>query len=367
MTITQPRRRWLAISVAIVAMSIAIAGCGSSGGSSAGGAGSSAAATSAGVAATESTSNAGASPAAAEGGSLLPAAEGTTTYPLTLKSPWGETVLEQRPERIAVVTGANDLDNTLALGVTPVWADDWQASYEWTTDAGSEKIATRGEVTDTIPAEDVAASDPDLIIAIQTDADILGSAYDKLAATAPVLTVDAPSWDVTWQDSVRLIGSTLDLSRRAETVISDVDATIAAAANPAFQGKSLSFVLWLQGNETLTYRSFAGSSTEEFFTQLGFTAPATAAQFSRDNLLLSPENYGLIDADVVLVASPKEQFDKLMATPTFAAVPAIAQQRYALIDLSTEKELGWAVAWPSALSLPWLVGKVVPPLTETVG
>lgn len=361
MTITQPRRRWLAIPVAIVAMSIAIAGCGSSGGTSAG-------ATSAGLDATaESTSNAGASPAAAQGGSLLPAAEGTTTYPLTLKSPWGETVLKQRPERIAVVTGANDLDNTLALGVTPVWADDWQASYEWTTGAGSAKIATRGEVTDTIPAEDVAASDPDLIIAIQTDADILGSAYDKLAATAPVLTVDAPSWDVTWQDSVRLIGSTLDLSRRAETVISDVDATIAAAANPAFQGKSLSFVLWLQGNETLTYRSFAGSSTEEFFAQLGFTAPATAAQFSRDNLLLSPENYGLIDADVVLVASPKEQFDKLLATPTFTAVPAIAQQRYALIDLSTEKELGWAVAWPSALSLPWLVGKVVPPLTETVG
>lgn len=348
-------------------MSITLSGCGSSGTASSASSGSSAASSAS--ASSAPASEADASPVASEGGSLLPAAEGTTTYPLTLKSPWGETVLEQRPERIAIVTGANDLDNTLALGVTPVWADDWQAAYEWAQTAGAAKIETLGEITDTIPVEEVATSEPDLIIAIQTDAGILEDHYAKLAEVAPVLVAEQTSWDVGWQDSVRLIGTTLDLSKRAEEVVADVDGQIAAAAaaNPEFAGKSLTFVLWLQGNEKLTYRSFEGSPTAGLFTELGFASSPSAAQFNRDNLVLSPENYGLIEADVVLVASPQAQFDALLQVPTFASVPAIAEKRYALIDPDAVDGIGWALGWPSALSTPWLVDKLTPPLAETIG
>ncbi len=349
MRIGTSRRRWVAALAAVAAFT-ALAGCG-------------------GPAATPSStppSNPSSTPAGAPASDHLPAGEGTTAYPLTLVSPWGKTTLQKRPERIAIATGANDLDNTLALGVTPVWADDWQASYEWTTAAGSKKIERRGEVTDTIPVEDIAASKPDLIIAVQTDAGILEDAYPKLTTIAPVLTVEKPSWDVTWQETVRLIGATLDLTKRADLVISDVDAkvTAAAQAHPEFRGKSLAFVLWLQGNEKLTFRSFQGSPTSELLAKLGFAEAPSASKFSRDNLFLSAENYALIDADVVLIASPKAQFDKLLKTPTFATVPAIAQKRYALIDLSVEKELGWAVSWPSALSVPWFLGKIVPPLAD---
>ncbi len=346
MTIAASRRTWIAALVTFVTSSLLV-GCVS-------------------TAAPPAAPSVSATPSAS---GLLPAAEGKAAYPLTLKSPWGETILTERPERIAIATGANDLDNTLALGVAPVWADDWQASYEWTTAAGSKQIEHRGEVTDTIPVEDIATSEPDLIIAVQTDAGILEDAYAKLAKVAPVLTVEKPSWDITWQETVRLIGATLDLAERAEQVIAGVDAKVAdaARANPAFQGTSLSFVLWLQGNEKLTFRSFAGSSTSELLGKLGFAEAPSASKFSRDNLFLSAENYALVDADVVLIAAPKAQLDKLLKTPTFAAVPAIAQQRYALIDLSVEKELGWAVSWPSALSVPWFLGKIVPPLAGTLG
>lgn len=341
------RRRWIAAFMAVITLG-ALASCGAP------------------AAAPSSTPSA---PAASPASSRLPAAEGTTTYPLTLDSAWGKTTLQKRPERIAIATAANDLDNTLALGVTPVWADDWQASYEWTTTAGSKKIERRGEVTDSIPVEDIAASKPDLIIAVQTGAGIIEDAYPKLATIAPVLTVEKPSWDITWQETVRLIGKTLDLSKRAELVISDVDAKVdeAAQAHPEFRGKSLAFVLWLQGNEKLTFRSFQGSPTSELFAKLGFAEAPSASKFSRENLVLSAENYALMDADVVLIASPKTQFDKLLKTPTFATVPAIAQKRYALIDLSVEKELGWAVSWPSALSVPWFLDKIVPPLSSTLG
>ena len=33
----------------------------------------------------------------------LPPGEGTASYPMTLQSGWGETVLRKRPERIAVI------------------------------------------------------------------------------------------------------------------------------------------------------------------------------------------------------------------------------------------------------------------------
>lgn len=141
MTIAMSRRRWIAALLAVTTAGVLTA-CVSAG------------------AAPTGDPTPSATPSAS---GLLPAAEAKTVYPLTLKSAWGETVLRQRPKRIAIATGANDLDNTLALGVTPVWADDWQASYEWTTAAGSAKVERRGEVTDTIPVEDIAASEPDLI------------------------------------------------------------------------------------------------------------------------------------------------------------------------------------------------------------
>ncbi len=157
MTIAASRRTWIAALVTFVTSSLLV-GCVS-------------------TAAPPAAPSVSATPSAS---GLLPAAEGKAAYPLTLKSPWGETILTERPERIAIATGANDLDNTLALGVAPVWADDWQASYEWTTAAGSKQIEHRGEVTDTIPVEDIATSEPDLIIAVQTDAGILEDARTAL-------------------------------------------------------------------------------------------------------------------------------------------------------------------------------------------
>ena len=54
-------------------------------------------------------------------GNALPAAEGTTTYPLTLESPYGTSILEKRPERVAaIVPNAVDTEMLLALGVKPV-------------------------------------------------------------------------------------------------------------------------------------------------------------------------------------------------------------------------------------------------------
>ncbi|GLY32184.1 ABC transporter substrate-binding protein [Kineosporia sp. NBRC 101731] len=346
MTKTLTRRRMAAPAAVLVAL-LALVGCGSSSDGDSG----------------ESGAAAGA-PASA----LMPAGEGTTQYPMTLTSPWGETVLEKRPERIAIVTGANDMDNTLALGVTPVFADKYMAEYEWAADAGASKIENLGEITDVIPFEAVAASKPDLLIAIQTDAAFVGDSYKKLSQIAPVLVAPETSWDVTWQESVKLIGQTLDLSAKADDVIADVEAKVAQekAAHPEFSGKSISFVEWHAGMESLTYRSFTGSATAEVFGELGFVPSEAASQFSRDSLLVSKENYSKLDADVLMLAASKDLSEDIQSEPVFKAIPAVADGRFALLDTEQEPSAGWAMSWPSALSLPWITALVTPKLADAV-
>ncbi|MFT4011449.1 MAG: hypothetical protein QM655_15545, partial [Nocardioidaceae bacterium] len=50
--------------------------------------------------------------------------EGVTTYPMTLKTKWGETTLKKAPERIAAISlTSEDMDALLALGITPVYVN----------------------------------------------------------------------------------------------------------------------------------------------------------------------------------------------------------------------------------------------------
>ena len=61
---------------------------------------------------------------------LLPTAEGITSYPLTLESPFGESVLEERPgERIAVIGGGGELASALAIGIEPVIAGNAELAW----------------------------------------------------------------------------------------------------------------------------------------------------------------------------------------------------------------------------------------------
>lgn len=347
MTNPLTRRRLAAPAATVLVALLALAGCGSS---SDGDSGEAAAATDA--------------AAGAPATDLMPAGEGTTQYPLTLTSPWGETVLEERPDRIAIVTGANDMDNTLALGVTPVFADKYMAEYEWAADAGASKIEHQGEITDVIPFEDVAASEPDLLIALQTDEAFVADSYDKLSQIAPVLVAPKVSWDVTWQESVQLIGETLDLAKKADEVITDVEAQVAEqkAAHPEFEGKSISFVEWHAGMESLTFRSFEGSATSKVFSDLGFVPSEAATTFSRDDIMVSKENYSSLDADVLMLAASKELNDEIQSEAVFKAIPAVAEGRFALLDTEKEPSAGWAMSWPSALSLPWITTLVTPEL-----
>jgi len=294
---------------------------------------------------------------------LLPAAEGTTRYPLTLETFAGETVLDERPERVAVVGFSPNYDALEAIGVTPVYAladSEWQWNdQQLREDGGFVDTATRA---DPINFEGIAAAEPDLIIA--TNFIFEQDDYDKLAAIAPVLEhpeeVDGAAID--WRDTHRLIGETLDLADAAESAITEADETIAAVADahPGFAGTTATIAYHYTGFP-LEYYSPAGGTLEQILLELGFDANPLAEQFT-EVPEVPDENLAQLEADrlVVFYDSDEERVDR-ESRPLFQSIPAVAEGRYLPVVLSDaegvyspEANVTWVLRrGASALSLPW--------------
>ena len=127
----------------------------------------------------------------ASGSSSTPAAP-AAVFPATVTHEYGQTVVEEAPERV-VSLGYTDQDAILALGTVPVAIREFtgnrpSATWPWATDR------LKGEQPQVLPAEEVtpeavAALEPDLIIAIT--ANLTREQYDAFSKIAP--TVAAPA------------------------------------------------------------------------------------------------------------------------------------------------------------------------------
>ncbi|MEU4835539.1 ABC transporter substrate-binding protein [Streptosporangium sp. NPDC023615] len=353
-------RRWhLSPAIALAAL-LALTGCAATDG----------------AARSEPTGSAGpadsAGPASSEPVGLLPAAEGTTTYPLTLKTWAGESVLQKRPERIAVIGTSPNMDALQALDVTPVYTLS-EDSYAWRDKAWTEKIEKVDTATrkDPINFEGIAALKPDLIVAV-------GAVWEKpdfkkLADIAPVLDTEKEG-EIPWQDLQRLVGKTVDLAAAADKVVTSAEQALTdvAKAHPEFAGKTITIANDYGPQYGLSYYTVAGTFTEKVMVDLGFTANPNAKRFV-DEDVVSDENQGLLDADVLVVVYVSEAVRKAReAKPLFTSVKAVSEKRYVALTLVEDEptklvnaagtqveNATWVLrAGASATSLPWAV-KVV--------
>lgn len=283
-------------------------------------------------------------------------------FPLTLENPWGTTVLEEQPKKVAVVT-AVDLDIALALGVEPILAGKYAANDfdPWT----QETLDERGIELETYDSTDgtdyiaIAAAEPDAILA--TSGWTLDDDYDKLAEIAPVVTwgKGQENIDLTWADRTLLAGKALGLEERAEEVVSEVEAAFsdAAAAHPEWQGKSLTYVVMHPSQ--ISYVTYEGSDVS-FFTDLGFVLPPNAAEFADENNAVSIENIDMLDSDVLLVGYPFGEEGVLTQTglesnALFQQLGAVKDGRYGILD----DEIASPLAYPTPLSHPWALDRMV--------
>ncbi|WP_018658427.1 ABC transporter substrate-binding protein [Actinomadura flavalba] len=264
----------------------------------------------------------------------VPAAEGTTTYPLKLTTWAGETTLPKRPERIAVIGMSPNADALQALQVTPVYALTDEPRVGWRDAAWVKKIEKVDEATrkDPINFEGIAAVKPDLIVAL--GAIFEKPEFKKLADIAPVL--DAPkNEELPWQEVQRLVGKTLDLGAAADKAVTTAEQALAdaAKAHPQFAGKTITIANDYGANGGLSYYTVAGSITEGVMTKLGFTPNPNAKKFV-DEDVVPDENLSLLDADLLVVTYSSEAVRKAReAKPLFKALKPVTEGRYIALTL----------------------------------
>lgn len=285
---------------------------------------------------------AGETPAATGSGeetaSRLPAAEGTTEYPLTITTELGEIVIPERPERI-VAADSYDIEIFAALDVLPVGTDEQYEFYPWVFDELPGEIETVWEVGDVAyPEEEIAATEPDLIVSLwETDT----TTTEKISGIAPVLGAPLGTVQASWQERVLFLGEVLDLSDRAQEFIDEYDATFEQlrAEHPEFQDLSVDLTVFWGGDYGAGYLSRTGSDPYVFLTEdLGFAASPTAELFT-DGTALSDELVQQLQGDILIIsnqASDQDEYQAWFTSPLLQGVTSVQDGRVLSLRLGDD-------------------------------
>lgn len=301
--------------------------------------------------------------------SLLPAAEGTTSYPLALETAYGETTLEERPERIAVIGGLGDQESVLALDIAPVVGSD-SGMYYWNEGTRFDEVDTFVDPwADAFEFEKLLAAEPDLIVASTYGK--LEDDFERLASIAPVLVVEPSgdyAWD--WRELVRSVGEATDLASLAEREITETESRIteAAEAHPEYNGRTVSIIINRGQEAGIQFVNTGASPATELLDELGFAEHPNIAELDKLEWGdVSIENIGLVDAEALVVArhggdgTVEAATEWLEGNPLYQQLGAVQAQRVAFIDPNPETgglDLAWAFAYPNVLANRWAVDEL---------
>lgn len=295
-----------------------------------------------------------------------PAAAGAdqAAFPVTIEHALGKTVIDKLPERVAAVGWGNQ-EVPLALGVVPVgmskvtWGDDnGDGVLPWVEaklkELGAQTPALFDE-TDGIPFEDIAATEPDVILAAYSG--LTKEDYETLSKIAPVVAYPDVPWATSLQDMVTLDATALGLEKQGEELLGDLDAQVAAAMDkhPELKGKNVLFTAF-GGTTDKSKIGFytTGDSRMAFLADHGFGVPSIVREHEGGEFWVevSAEKPELFDDVDFLVSystgDDAKTLQELQADPLLSKIPAIAAGRVAFLP---EGPLG-AAANQSPLSIP---------------
>lgn len=275
---------------------------------------------------------------------LLLAAGAAMAQDRTVTDFRGEVTIPEAPERIVVLNLPALGDPLLTLGFSFVGApgvgNPQGLSYlpEGTLD-GVADLGTAREIN----LEALAATDPDLIISTDQNANIQA----QLDAIAPSFVVDTTGIATDrWTILEQLVGA-LD----ADDALADWRAEYEARTaelRPLFEGHTLSFVR-LVPDALMTYHP--GSPIGGVLEDIGFDvvdAPTDIGTATLENYIvsLSLEQAAAITGDIVFAFTgnlTRADAEALIASPVWQTLPAVAAGNVALV---VESETGF-------LLLPW--------------
>ncbi|MCT4786350.1 MULTISPECIES: iron-siderophore ABC transporter substrate-binding protein [Exiguobacterium] len=302
------------------------------------------------------------------------AAEG---YPIMIKHAFGETVIEEKPERVATISWGNH-DVALALDVVPVGFS--AANYGVQDDSGmlpwtAEKLEALGEEnpniyqdTDGLDFEAIADSNPDVILAAYSG--ITQEDYDTLSQIAPVVAYQETPWVTSWQDMVRYDSLAMGLGEEGEQLIKDTEKLITdkATAVPEIAGKKAAFVSMSAEDLSKYYIYTTGDPRGAFIEELGMEYPQNildeAEKADSFYLELSKENADILnDVDIFVTYGNEDTLKALQADPLYGKVPAIERGSVVLIEDNTPLA---AAGTPTPLSIEYTIDEYVSRVSDAL-
>lgn len=299
-------------------------------------------------------------------------------FPVTIEHAFGETVIEEKPERVATVSWVN-ADVALALGVVPVGMplDDYGANENGSTpwkdakleelDAaiGSENAPVQYSETDGIAFDEIAATNPDVILAAYSG--LTEEEYNTLSEIAPVVAYPDAAYGTAWQDSTTMTGEALGLTEEAEKLVTDTEARIteAAAEYPAIQGKSFIFGNLEPASAEGVNIYTEGDNRPRFLTQLGMElAPVVSENTKGEGFFFpwSAERADELESDVFVTWVPDDATKQAIADdPLLGQIPAV---KSGALVADADNTLTLSISAASPLSLPWALDKWLPMINE---
>ncbi|WP_110240217.1 ABC transporter substrate-binding protein [Nocardioides gilvus] len=297
-------------------------------------------------------------------------------FPVTIKHAFGETTIDEEPKRVATL-GWTDQDHALALGVVPVgatemtWGGNEEGSTDWFDAALAEvdgEAPTRYADTDGAPVAEIAALDPDVILA--TNSGITEEEYEKLSEIADVVVYPEAPWVTPWRESLEIVGQALGRPAAAADLVEQAESDIEAARaeHPQLEDRSFVFT-YLTSTDLSTVGIYSeDDSRVDIMEDFGLETPDWVDGVIPDNAFfgnVSAEKADTIEADLVITyAEDDAEVEKFRKDRLLGRIPAFTSGAYVA---ETDKELGLAVTNPTPLSLPVIINDFLPKVADAIG
>ncbi|MEK4699376.1 iron-siderophore ABC transporter substrate-binding protein [Solibacillus sp. FSL R7-0668] len=286
-------------------------------------------------------------------------------YPITVQHAFGETVIEEKPERVATIAWANH-DVALALGTVPVGfsaanygVQDESGMLPWTAEAlkklGEEKPNIYQD-TDGLDFEAIADSNPDVILAAYSG--ITQEEYDTLSQIAPVIAYKETPWVTSWREQVTLNAAGMGMEAEGAQLIEDTEKLIADKANEyaAIKGKKAAFGMFNVTDLSKFYIYTPGDPRGEFLTDLGMAYPESLEALNKDDsfyIELSAEHAdALADVEIFIAYGDTNTVKALQADPILGKIPAIEKGNVIIVEDNTPLA---AAGNPNPLSIKYTI------------
>jgi iron complex transport system substrate-binding protein len=270
--------------------------------------------------------------------------------------------------RIVALGQGPDADTLLAMGILPVGMSAAFTTgdyYPWTKEKLAGRTSALLQIGETVPYEQIAALHPDLIVA--TTSYLAADGLSKLEGIAKVLAPVTSADKETWQSTVVRIGDVLGRGGEARELVAKTEAGLKAVqdAHPAWAGKTFTFNPVFPGMEQYTVSSTADVSAG-LLAELGLSLDPDVTVLPQSDVagrsIVSKEKLSILDADAVLMSYFGGGQTEMEADPLYQALPAV--KRGSAVVLDPDAAIG--LAFPSVLSIPYAIERIVPQLEKAL-